>query len=110
MKCTTRTAAIAVIAVTAIGAFTGVVNGESGDNANTRGIVAFVGDSNITLADGQVGLALADTTHLNNGYVPILLHRSGSGIRTSDCMDSTYGTYDYWNLKLTPLWPKLGVD
>jgi len=110
MKRTRLIAAIVLIAVASIGAFAEIVYGASGDNANTRAIVAFVGDSNITLADGQIGVALADGTHLKNSYVPILLHRSASGIRTSDCADSTCGTYDYWNRKLVPLWPKLSVD
>jgi len=109
MKRTIWPGAILAIAATMIG-FTGVVQASSGDNAGTRGIIAFVGDSNMELVDGQIGAQLANHTHFSNSYVPILLHHSGSGIRTSDCVDNTCRTYNYWNLKLTPLWPKLDVD
>ncbi|MCU1353248.1 MAG: hypothetical protein JWM05_2457 [Acidimicrobiales bacterium] len=83
----------------------------SSTNSQTRAVVAFAGDSNISLAAGSINLWLTDGYHANNGYVPVFASRVGASIRTADCL-STSGctTYDYWRLKLGTLSSKVQAD
>jgi lysophospholipase L1-like esterase len=77
--------------------------------AHNRGVIMFLGDSNISrggkwpvwdLTHGKGGLLDAD--HLDNNYVPVFVARAGAGIRTLDCLTTRRRckTYDYWKIKL----------
>lgn len=77
--------------------------------AGDRAVVAFVGDSNISLdgrwlvwdlTRGTGGLLTAN--HLDDNYVPVFIARSGAGIRTPDCpaRDTSCRTDDFWTRKL----------
>lgn len=77
--------------------------------AHNRGVIMFLGDSNISrggkwpvwdLTHGKGGLLDAD--HLDNNYVPVFVARAGAGIRTADCLAARKSckTYDYWKIKL----------
>jgi hypothetical protein len=76
---------------------------------STRAVVAFVGDSNISLdgrwlvwdlTRGAGGLLTAN--HLDDNYVPVFIARSGAGIRTPDCPArvTSCPTDDFWTRKL----------
>lgn len=89
-------------------------------NAQTRGVVLYLGDSNVALGgkwpvwdltngDGS----LLNFDHLDNNYIPVFVSRSGSGIRTRDCKQSeqsTCTTYDFWKLKLAGAFTKVQPD
>jgi hypothetical protein len=80
-------------------------------NASTRGVVLFVGDSNVTLAAGNIESVLAWNTHSDNGYVPVMASRVGAAIRTYDCLNPTgCTTTDYWKTKLASLASKVVPD
>jgi hypothetical protein len=80
-------------------------------NANTRGVVLFVGDSNITLGAAAIDWTLTWMQHNDNGYVPVLASRVGAAIRTPDCLDPTSCThFNYWKLKLATILPKVDSD
>jgi hypothetical protein len=81
-------------------------------NAETRGVVLFVGDSNITLGSAAIDVTLTWGQHNDNGYVPVLASRAGSMIRTPDCLNSPTPctTFDYWKLKLATIMPKVNAD
>jgi lysophospholipase L1-like esterase len=77
--------------------------------AHNRGVIMFLGDSNISrgakwpvqdLTHGKGGLVDAD--HLDNNYVPVFVARAGAGIRTADCLIARRDckTYDFWKVKL----------
>ena len=81
-------------------------------NAGTRGVVLFVGDSNITLGSRVIDWALTSQDHKDNGYVPVFASRVGSVIRTPSCLDTTTKctAYNYWKLKLASILPKVNAD
>jgi hypothetical protein len=80
-------------------------------NAHTRGVVLFVGDSNMTLGATAIDWTLTWEQHHNNGYVPVLASRVGAAIRTPDCLDPTSCThFNYWKLKLATILPKVNAD
>ena len=80
-------------------------------NTDTRGVVLFVGDSNVTLSANTIDWTLTWFHHHNNGYVPVLASRVGSTIRTPSCLDPTGCTrFDYWKLKLASVLPKVDAD
>jgi hypothetical protein len=82
-----------------------------GHNDHVRGVVLFVGDSNITLGAATIDWDLTWKSHNDNGYVPVLAARVGAGIRTLDCIDPTgCTTYDYWQVKLAELSSKVQPD
>src|SRR6478609_5333572 len=95
------------------GATVGVVNALGADNAGTRAVVMFVGDSNVAVgAKWPVwDLTSGDTgDHVDNNYVPAFVARGGSGIRTLDCVQSETSacqTYDFWKLKLAGVLTKV---
>lgn len=76
-------------------------------NAHNRGVIALVGDSNITLASTNIIWELTWMQHNDNAYAPVFLSRVGSGIRTPDCIASTCTTTDFWKIKFAETWPKL---
>src|SRR4051794_23406044 len=85
--------------------------------ARTRAVVLFLGDSNVSVSAEAIDWALTGQPslglqpHKNNGYIPVLASRSGSGIRTADCPDeATCTTYDYWKLKLETFQQKIVPD
>ena len=93
---------------------TGVVSagavGSTGNSA-TRGVVLFVGDSNITLAAEDIDWQLTSQAHNENGYVPVMASRIGASIRTADCLDPVGClTFDYWSQKLATLDGKIEAD
>jgi hypothetical protein len=86
-------------------------NAATSSNANTRGVVLFVGDSNVTLSSNTIDWTLTWFEHHNNGYVPVLASRVGSTIRTASCLDPSGCTrFDYWRLKLASILPKVDAD
>jgi lysophospholipase L1-like esterase len=82
-----------------------------GRNSHVRGLVLFVGDSNLTLSSQAIELTLASSPRGDNGYVSATASRIGSTIRTYDCLDPTAcATTDYWQTRLGELLPKLTPD
>jgi lysophospholipase L1-like esterase len=80
-------------------------------NSHVRGVVLFVGDSNITLAANRIVWALTWEEHNDNGYVPIMASRVGSSIRTYDCLEPRgCRTTEYWKQRLGELLPSVAPD
>jgi hypothetical protein len=80
-------------------------------NSGTRGVVLFVGDSNVTLGATQIDWATTWESHNDNGYVPVFASRVGAAVRTEDCVDVTNcTTFNYWRLKLAGILPKVDAD
>jgi hypothetical protein len=80
-------------------------------NAGTRGVVLFIGDSNVVAASSAITTALLRFDREDNAYVPVLAARAGAGIRTHDCLVAKgCKTFDYWKLKLAGLLPKARAD
>ena len=78
------------------------------NNGQTRGVVLFVGDSNVTLGAGAVEWAL---TRKDNQYVPVLASRMGGRIRTPDCpVVNGCKTFNYWRFKLDSFRSKVNAD
>ncbi len=103
------TALFAVVSLLAVGA---VVATTTTSNAKTRGVILFVGDSNIYLnAFGIVSELSGPGPHGDNGYVPVLASRPGAAIRSPDCLVSAgCTTGDYWKVKFAGLLPKVQAD
>lgn len=106
----------AIAAVLMVGTAT-IVYAVTTSNAHNRGVIMFVGDSNITLGAQEIENTLADNNlannsiHLNNSYVPVFLSRSGARVRQPDCINVlTCTTNDYWKLKLAATLPKVKPD
>jgi lysophospholipase L1-like esterase len=96
---------LVIVGVAAVGA------ASTTGNASTRAVVLFVGDSNITLSAENIDWDLTWNAHSDNGYVPVLASRVGSGIRTYDCLDeTTCTTTDYWKTKLASFANKIVPD
>lgn len=94
-----------------VGAVTAGALGTSALNSGTRGVVLFVGDSNITMGAQNIDWVLTWNTHNDNGYVPVLASRVGAAIRTPDCLDPVgCTTTDYWAGKLGSLEGKVTPD
>jgi len=104
----TRTAAISA-AVFAFALVCGVTVASyatvnTATNAQLRGVVLFVGDSNVTLSSAQIVAETTWETHLDDGYVPVLAARVGASIRTPDCIVvKGCTTYNYWQIRLAAL-------
>jgi lysophospholipase L1-like esterase len=81
-------------------------------NSHVRAVALFVGDSNVAIAAEPINRVLSITNdHFNNGYIPVLAARSGSTIRTPDCVDvANCVTTDYWQGKLSELLAKVQPD
>lgn len=93
---------IVIVGMAVVAVSGSIVWAASSSNANVRGVVLFVGDSNISLSTSAIDLALTANTHKDNGYVPVLESRIGSSIRTSDCLNPTgCTTTNYWKLKIS---------
>jgi lysophospholipase L1-like esterase len=88
-----------------------LASARTSSNAGTRGVVLTVGDSNVTLAAFSIVWSLSEGPHHDNGYVPVMAARVGSGIRTPDCLASTGCTSSgYWKTKLATLLTKIDPD
>jgi lysophospholipase L1-like esterase len=101
-----------VLAIGLVGLLVSVVGGEGTPrNSDTRAVVLFVGDSNVTLAAANIDWALTWQAHEDNGYVPVMASRVGSAIRTPDCLEPDgCDTFDYWADKLASLEDKVVPD
>ena len=100
---------VALIVLLSTGAF--AAGASTSGNAHTRGLVLFVGDSNVTISAGAIDTELTWLEHHDNGYVPVFASRVGASIRTPDCIDAANcSTFDYWKLKLGTILPKLDAD
>jgi hypothetical protein len=98
-------AALLTLLLTVTAVTAGAVTTNSGQ---TRGVVLFVGDSNVTLAAQAIEMAL---TLKDDHYVPVLASRMGARIRSADCLVvSTCTTFDYWRYKLASLNNKVNAD
>ncbi len=72
-------------------------------NARVRGVVLFLGDSNLLFGSGQVVTAMTYNAHFDNGYVSVLAPRSGAGLRTADCPGNPFApcaTTNYWSTRI----------
>jgi lysophospholipase L1-like esterase len=100
---------LALIVLLTTGAF--AAGASTSGNARTRGIVLFVGDSNVTISAAAIDTELTWWEHHDNGYVPVFASRVGASIRTADCIDAANcSTFNYWKLKLGTILPKLDAD
>jgi hypothetical protein len=80
-------------------------------NSHVRGVVLFVGDSNVTLAATNIVWALTWQEHSDNGYVPVMAGRVGASIRTYDCLEPAgCASTDYWKTRLDELLSKVSPD
>ncbi len=96
---------VVIVGVAAVGA------ASTAGNASTRGVVLFVGDSNVTLAAQSIDWDFTWNTHSDNGYIPVMASRVGASIRTYDCLDPTgCTTTNYWQTKLATLANKVVPD
>jgi hypothetical protein len=78
------------------------------NNGQTRAVVLFVGDSNVTVGAGEIEWAL---TLKDNQYVPVLASRMGGRIRTPDCrVVKDCKTFNYWKFKLDSFRSKVNAD
>lgn len=85
--------------------------GTTTSNSGTRGVILFLGDSNVTLAAQNIDWSLTWNSHADNGYVPVMASRVGSSIRTPDCLQpSGCATFDYWKTRLASLNGKVVPD
>jgi hypothetical protein len=106
-----RAAAAAAITAVVVAGAAAVGAAVTSGNASTRGVVLFVGDSNVTLAAGNIESVLAWNTHSDNEYVPVMASRVGASIRTYDCLNPTgCTTTDFWKTKLASLASKVAPD
>ena len=82
-----------------------------GRNSHVRGLVLYVGDSNMTLSTQSIEFALGSSPRGDNGYTSIYASRIGATVRTYDCLDPTNcATTDYWQTRLGELLPKVTPD
>jgi len=82
----------------------GVATATTPSNARVRGVVLFIGDSNITFTSEAIDFRTTWLDHSDNGYVPVLASRVGAAIRDEDCLDaSTCTTTDYWKVKIAAI-------
>jgi hypothetical protein len=90
----------ALLIVILAGTATTVVAGTA-SNAHSRGVVLFVGDSNVTLSASQIVGHTTLFDHYNDPYLPVFASRVGAAIRTEDCLDKDgCTTFNYWQIKL----------
>jgi hypothetical protein len=99
---------VALVVLLTTGAF--AAGASTSGNARTRGLVLFVGDSNVTISAGVIDAQLTYWEHHDNGYVPVFASRVGASIRSPDCLDPNCSTFNYWKLKLGTILPKLDAD
>jgi len=92
------------------GTATALVAG-TGTNAHSRGVVLFVGDSNVTLSAGQIMWRTTLGDHYNDAYIPVFTPRFGATIRTPDCARASgCTTYNYWQIRLRETLLKVQPD
>jgi lysophospholipase L1-like esterase len=108
----TRSAAVAAgVFVLVLGSGAAVATyaaANSASNAQVRGVVLFVGDSNVTLSAGQIVAATTWQMHFNNGYIPVLASRVGASIRSEDCLVAKgCHTDNYWQIRLRALFKRV---
>jgi hypothetical protein len=103
--------AIVIVALTTLtGTAAAVVSG-SAKNAQSRGVVLYVGDSNVTISTMEILGRMTGWDHFDNAYMPILAPRPGATIRTRDCDQGTScETYNYWQIKLRAAWSQIQPD
>jgi hypothetical protein len=80
--------------------------------AHNRGVVMFVGDSNITFSAQVIVDALTSQQHVDNSYTPVLVSHIGVSIRYGDCRSSapSCATNNYWQIKMKETVPKVNAD
>jgi hypothetical protein len=94
-------AIVAIVVMTTVPFGAVVGSASTPRNDGVRGVVLFVGDSNITLSAASVDWTLTWLSHADNGYVPVLASRVGASIRNQDCLIATgCKTTNYWKAKL----------
>jgi hypothetical protein len=70
-------------------------------NTRSRGVVLFVGDSNVTFSAGQIMWRMTLQDHYNDAYIPVFAPRFAATIRTHDCARASgCTTYNYWQIRL----------
>ena len=106
-----RTTGFVIVALLLLsGTATALVAGTD-TNTRSRGVVLFVGDSNVTLSAGQVMARMTLGDHYNDAYIPVFAPRFGATIRTHDCArESGCTTYNYWQIRLRETLLKVKPD
>ncbi len=79
-------------------------------NAHNRGVIALVGDSNMTFASAKIVWEFNWLQHTFNGYTPLFMTYVGSGIRTPDCINNPCSTNNFWQIKFSETWAKVKPD
>jgi lysophospholipase L1-like esterase len=105
------TAALVVLA-SVLTAVLVVAPASARNDAHVRGVVLFLGDSNLTRAAGELETALTDT-NFNDSYVPALASRPGAGMRTKDCPGIPLNpclTYNYWSIRMPQILKRVEPD
>lgn len=91
-------AAVAVALASAASALT------SPEPSAGRGVVMFIGDSNITLGAGSITYRSTFSAHRDTAYTPVFEARPGAGLRTSNCafvgVSTCTAASDYWEKRL----------
>ncbi len=101
---------VGVVVLLLTGMATAVVAGTD-TNANSRGVVLLVGDSNVTISAAQIVARTTLGDHYDNPYIPVLAPRVGATIRTHDCLEATGCTsYNYWQIKLRETFQQIHPD
>ena len=104
---THRLVAVVAIILATIISTTAVVRAVAPDDkiSHVRGVVLFVGDSNVTLAGGNILYASSwDATHEPYPYVPMLAPKVGASVRSWDCpVVAGCTTTEFWSTKLAEI-------
>ncbi len=107
-----RKLSLLVAAVTILVAVSGVVRAFSGTPAGSvRGVVAFIGDSNIVYGANRRDMIM---TPSEIGYVPIDMAAAGAAIRWNGCRSTgpcpNPAFLDYWKTRIPLVRSKLNPD
>lgn len=114
MSTTRRLLAVITIILATIISTTAVVRAVAPDDktSHVRGVVLFVGDSNVTLAGGNIANVFTwNTPHEAYPYVPMLAPKVGASVRYPDCpVIAGCTTTEFWRTKLGEIFAKADPD
>ena len=89
---------------------TAIVKAITTKNAHNSGVIALVGDSNMTFASAKIVWEFNWLQHTYNGYTPLFMSYVGAGIRTPDCVSNPCSSNNFWQIKFAETWPKVKPD
>jgi GDSL-like Lipase/Acylhydrolase family len=99
-------AAVVALALVATAGFASTTK-----NSLNRGVVMFVGDSNVSRAGRWTVNMLTGMIHVDNNYVPVFVAHPGAGIRTPDCLQPAgCTTTNFWTEKLSATFAAVTPD